>query len=65
MEQQRHYCWRVKDRTMPWRNEADSWRTLSWRMTEEEAAAYAKKYGLEVQRIDCVREPAEANLLAP
>jgi hypothetical protein len=58
-EERRHYSWRVKDTTMPWRIGPDRWRVLGWRMTEEEAAAYAARYRLEVQRVEPAAAPAQ------
>jgi hypothetical protein len=46
------YSWRIKDETSPWRNKRKPWRELTWKMTEEDAAAYGRKHALDIQRVE-------------
>jgi hypothetical protein len=47
------YSWRVKDVTSPWRKKGKPWRQLRWKMTEEEARAWAKNNGhAEIERVN-------------
>jgi hypothetical protein len=60
------YSWRVKDETSPWRKKRNPWKELRWKMTEEEARAWAKNNGhAEIERVEGseeVREPDKETL---
>ena len=48
------YSWRQKD------SNTGRWRTLSWKMTELDAAEHASVYGVEIERVEGsaeVRQP--------
>jgi len=46
------YRWRVYDATSPWKKRG-GWRDLSWKMTEAEAADWARANGVErIERVE-------------
>ena len=44
------YRWRIKDKR------SGRWRVLRWMMTEEDAADWARKEGVEIERVEGLRE---------
>jgi hypothetical protein len=50
------FTWRIRDVRMQ-RGRKKKWRTLTWKMTEMQALAWASRHGFEIQRVEGSGEP--------